>query len=168
MKRVKNKTKIYLSLYYKDRGFFPHTDVENKHLTIWLSDYLTALPSTETFSCKRFQAWNKVPECSEKVPRVLDIAFLRQYFCTCHPEDIFPVIQRSFSANEAFRGKTKCLSVLSEGSSVPWTTESEGSRKQTRGCTRDPSLRSGWQSRDKRNSVRLRVLSSEKIRNHKS
>ena len=30
----------------------------------------------------------------------------------------FLVIQRSVSANEAFRGKTRCLSVLSEGSSV--------------------------------------------------
>ena len=31
-------------------------------------------------------------------------------FANCHPDER--------SANEAFRGKTKCLSVLSEGSSV--------------------------------------------------
>ena len=34
-----------------------------------------------------------------------------EYYTHCHPDDR--------RANEAFRGKTKCLSVLSEGSSVP-------------------------------------------------
>ena len=39
-----------------------------------------------------------------RVPRSFSL------FANCHPDER--------SANEAFRGKTKCLSVLSEGSSV--------------------------------------------------
>ena len=81
-------------------------------------------------------------------------------------EDLFFVIQRSYSANEAFRGKTRCLSVLSEGSSVLWTTESEGSRKHTRGCTRDSSLHfvPFWMTIKQKNLLKFRKCETMEIR----
>ena len=88
----------------------------------------------------------------------------RELFVLFHLYSIYFVIQTTVRANESFRGKTRCLSVLSEGSSVLWTTEHEGSRvykagEYISGCSRDPSLRSGWQCVGKtlKNSLKIGV-----------
>ena len=58
------------------------------------------LRNVSAFEARHQNVRNKMPKCLKKRAEKLDIAFFGQYLCTCHPEDIFPVIQRSFATKD--------------------------------------------------------------------